>query len=38
MQAKKSVFRPIALAVSALISTGAFAQTLVKTNGVLVYF
>ncbi len=28
MQAKKSVFRPIALAVSALISTGAFAQNI----------
>ena len=32
MQAKKSVFRPIALAVSALISTGAFAQTTVTTS------
>lgn len=31
MQAKKSVFRPIALAVSALISTGAFAQATVST-------
>ncbi len=32
MQAKKSVFRPIALAVSALISTGAFAQTRITTD------
>jgi len=31
MQAKKSVFRPIALAVSALISSGAFAQATVTT-------
>ncbi len=32
MQAKKSVFRPIALAVSALLSTGAFAEVTVVTG------
>lgn len=32
MKPQKSVFRPIALAVSTLLSTGAFAQSIVFTN------